>query len=49
MDTLILALFNLVVTISSSIFASAEDKVATEFAVGQEVTVLGTSLFLVVS
>ncbi|CAK49096.1 uncharacterized protein An10g00050 [Aspergillus niger] len=41
------ALFNLVVTISSSIFASAEDKVATEFAVGQEVTVLGTSLFLV--
>lgn len=47
--TLILALFNLVVTISSSIFSSAEDKVATEFAVGQEVTVLGTSLFLVVS
>ncbi|GLA25437.1 hypothetical protein AnigIFM63326_002138 [Aspergillus niger] len=45
--TLILALFNLVVTISSSIFASAEDKVATEFAVGQEVIVLGTSVFLV--
>lgn len=43
-----LALFNLVVTISSSIFGSAQKTVAKEFGVGDEVTVLGTSLFLVV-
>lgn len=43
-----LAIFNLVVTISSSIFGSAQKKVAEEFGVSGEVTVLGTSLFLVV-
>lgn len=43
-----LAMFNLVVTISSSIFGSAQKIVAEEFGVSDEVTVLGTSLFLVV-
>jgi hypothetical protein len=43
-----LAMFNLVVTISSSIFGSAQKVVAEEFGVSDEVTVLGTSLFLVV-
>ncbi|KAK4863023.1 hypothetical protein LT330_010605 [Penicillium expansum] len=42
-----LAIFNLVVTISSSIFGTAQKKVAEEFGVSDEVTVLGTSLFLV--
>lgn len=46
--TLMLALFNLVVTISSSIFGSAQQKIMAEFEVGEEVTILGTSLFLVV-
>lgn len=47
--TFMLAMFNLVVTIASSIFGSAQAKVAEQFAVSQEVTILGTSLFLVVS
>ncbi|KAF2178944.1 polyamine transporter 4 [Zopfia rhizophila CBS 207.26] len=45
--TFILAAFNLVVTIASSIFGSTQAAVAQEFGVSQEVTILGTSLFLV--
>ncbi|OJI79335.1 hypothetical protein ASPTUDRAFT_179517 [Aspergillus tubingensis CBS 134.48] len=45
--TFMLAMFNLVVTISSSIFGSAQAKVADQFGVNEEVAVLGTSLFLV--
>lgn len=46
--TFMLAMFNLVVAIASSIFGSAQTKVAEEFQVSEEVTVLGTSLYLVV-
>ncbi len=46
--TFILAAFNLVVTIASSIFGSAQTAIAREFGVSKEVTVLGTSLYLVV-
>lgn len=46
--TFMLAMFNLVVTISSSVFGSAQAKVADQFGVNEEVAVLGTSLFLVV-
>ncbi|TVY79772.1 Citrinin biosynthesis cluster MFS transporter mrr1 [Fusarium oxysporum f. sp. cubense] len=45
--TFMLALFNLVVTIASSIFGSAQAAIVDEFGVSEEVTVLGTSLFLV--
>ncbi|KAJ5631143.1 MFS general substrate transporter [Penicillium longicatenatum] len=45
--TFMLALFNLVVAIASSIFGSAQAEVAKEFHVSEEVTVLGTSLYLV--
>ncbi|EGY20880.1 polyamine transporter 4 [Verticillium dahliae VdLs.17] len=45
--TFLLAAFNLVVTIGSSIFGSAQDAVAREFGVSEEVTILGTSLYLV--
>ncbi|GJC88549.1 citrinin biosynthesis cluster MFS transporter mrr1 [Colletotrichum liriopes] len=45
--TFILALLNLVVTIASSIFNSAQAAIVEEFGVSEEVTVLGTSLFLV--
>ncbi|KAG4411237.1 hypothetical protein IFR04_015629 [Cadophora malorum] len=45
--TFILAAFNLVVTIASSIFGSAQTALAREFGVSKEVTVLGTSLYLV--
>ena len=43
-----LAMLNLVVTDSSSIIGGAQKKVADQFDVGEEVAVLGTSLFLVV-
>ncbi len=46
--TFMLAMLNLAVTVSSSIFGSAQKKVADQFDVGEEVAVLGTSLFLVV-
>lgn len=46
--TFMLALFNLVVTIASSIFGSAQAAIVDEFGVSEEITVLGTSLFLVV-
>jgi hypothetical protein len=45
--TFMLALFNLVVAIASSIFGSAQAVVAGEFHVSEEVTVLGASLYLV--
>ncbi|KAJ5532717.1 MFS general substrate transporter [Penicillium frequentans] len=45
--TFMLAMFNLVVAIASSIFGSAQTKVAGEFRASEEVTVLGTSLYLV--
>ncbi|QKX53842.1 uncharacterized protein TRUGW13939_00922 [Talaromyces rugulosus] len=45
--TFTLALFNLIVTISSSIFGTAQNEVSKEFNVSRELTVLGTSLFLV--
>ena len=47
--TFMLSLFNLVVTISSSIFSAAQKPVEQEFKVSHEVTVLGTTLFLTVS
>lgn len=47
--TLALAITNLIVAIASSIFGSGSTLIAEEFHVGHEVTVLGTSLFLIVS
>ena len=46
--TFMIAWFNLVVSIASSIFGSAQAAVAAEFGVSTEVTILGTSFFLVV-
>ncbi|PVH75706.1 polyamine transporter 4 [Cadophora sp. DSE1049] len=45
--TVILAGCNLVVTIASSIFGSAQKDLAREFRISEEVTILGTSLYLI--
>ncbi|KAF4973432.1 hypothetical protein FSARC_257 [Fusarium sarcochroum] len=45
--TFMIAWFNLVVSIASSIFGSAQAAVAVEFGLSTEVTILGTSFFLV--
>lgn len=46
--TFMLAVFNLVVTVASSIFGSAQSDMIKEFGVSEEITILGTSLFLIV-
>ncbi|OJJ31669.1 hypothetical protein ASPWEDRAFT_747697 [Aspergillus wentii DTO 134E9] len=45
--TFVLALFNLIGTISSSIFGTGKHEIMDEFHVSSEVAVLGTSLFLI--
>lgn len=47
--TFMLSLFNLVVTISSSIFSGAQESIIQEYGANNEIAILGTSLFLVVS
>lgn len=49
MVSLIMALMTLSVTFASSMFSTASTVTAEEFGVGQEVTVLGTSLYVLVS
>jgi hypothetical protein len=46
--TSVLALFNLIGTVTSSIFGPGQKEIMAELGVSQEVAVLGTTLFLVV-
>lgn len=47
--TAVLALFNLIGTVASSIFGTAQEEVMREFGVGHLVAVLGTTAYMVVS
>ena len=46
--TAVLALFNLIGTVTSSIFGTAQENVMREFGVSHLVAVLGTTLYMVV-
>lgn len=46
---ILLTLLTLVITIQSSIFGTGADEFAQEFGISNEVAILGTTLFLIVS